>query len=94
MKKVINEFAIEFVQYLREKDVISISQKQINLLTDGKKIKSFSEHLDDFNNRNNNLIKKSRCCGRCDGVNDVCHADRICEKHTKIGCEICFGERW
>jgi hypothetical protein len=57
MKTVINEFAIEFVQYLREKDVISISQKQINLLTDGKEIKSFSEHLVDFNNRNNNLIK-------------------------------------
>jgi hypothetical protein len=67
MKKVINEFAIEFVQYLRENDVISISQKQINLLTDGKKIKSFSEHLVDFNNRNNNLIKKSRCCEICFG---------------------------
>ena len=37
--------------------------------------------------------KKSRCCGRCDGVNDICHADRICENHTEIGCEICFGER-
>jgi len=88
-----NDFAIDFVKYLREKDVISISQKQINLLTDGKKIKSFSEHLIDFNNRKNEQIKKSRCCGRCDGVNDICHADRICEKHNETGCEICFGER-
>ena len=39
------------------------------------------------------LKTKSRCCGRCDGVNDICHADRICEKHTKTGCEICFGKR-
>lgn len=37
--------------------------------------------------------KKSRCCGRCDGVNDICHTDRICDKHTETGCEICFGER-
>jgi len=36
---------------------------------------------------------KSRCCGRCDGVNDICHADRICEKHYEMGCEICFGAR-
>jgi hypothetical protein len=37
--------------------------------------------------------KKSRCCGRCDGVNDICCADRICEQHNDMGCEICFGER-
>ncbi len=43
------DIAINFVQYLREKDVVCISQKQINLLTSGKKIKSFSEHLTDFN---------------------------------------------
>ena len=37
--------------------------------------------------------KKSRCCGRCDGVNDLCHADIICQKHNEMGCEICFRER-
>ena len=43
--------------------------------------------------KENKLKTKSRCCGRCDGVNDICHTDRICEKHTETGCEICFGER-
>lgn len=43
--------------------------------------------------KENKQTKKSRCCGRCDGVNDLCHADRICGKHNDMGCEICFGER-
>ena len=38
-KEILNNFAINFVQYLREKDVVCISQKQINILTSGKKIK-------------------------------------------------------
>ena len=37
--------------------------------------------------------KISRCCGRCDGVTDICHADRICKNHNETGCEICFGAR-
>lgn len=37
--------------------------------------------------------KESRCCGRCDGVNDLCVADTTCEVHEILGCEICFGER-
>lgn len=37
--------------------------------------------------------KKSRCCGRCDGVNDVCVADTKCDPHGIYGCEVCFGER-
>ena len=43
--------------------------------------------------KENKLKPKSRCCGRCDGVNDICHADRICDKHTETGCEICFGKQ-
>jgi len=35
----------------------------------------------------------SRCCGMCDGENDICVADMVCEPHKKIGCEICYGER-
>jgi uncharacterized protein YacL len=42
----INE--IGFVQYLREKSILYISQKEINKLTDGRKIKSFDEHLEDY----------------------------------------------
>ncbi len=41
----------------------------------------------------NKLSTKSRCCGRCDGVNDICVSDMICEKHEEIGCEICYGPR-
>ncbi len=37
--------------------------------------------------------KKSRCCGRCDGVNDLCVADMVCDKHDNMGCEICYGEK-
>lgn len=33
----------------------------------------------------------NRCCGRCDGINDLCVSDSICDKHNKIGCEDCFG---
>ena len=34
--------------------------------------------------------KESRCCGRCDGVNDLCVADTVCDKHKVMGCEECF----
>ena len=37
--------------------------------------------------------RKSRCCGRCDGVNDICVGDMVCEEHGTMGCEICYGER-
>lgn len=36
---------------------------------------------------------ESRCCGRCDGVHDLCVADQVCENHEVMGCEICFGKR-
>lgn len=39
------------------------------------------------------LQKESRCCGRCDGVNDLCVADTVCEDHSVMGCEKCFGQR-
>ena len=34
----------------------------------------------------------NRCCGRCDGVNDLCYTDLTCVTHKHQGCEICFGE--
>ena len=37
--------------------------------------------------------RESRCCGRCDGVNDLCVADIICDEHNEMGCEICYGAR-
>lgn len=36
---------------------------------------------------------KSRCCGRCDGVHDICVGDQVCDAHSETGCEICFGLR-
>ena len=36
---------------------------------------------------------KSRCCGRCDGVHDLCVADMVCDEHDEQGCEICYGAR-
>lgn len=38
------------------------------------------------------IVKPSRCCGRCDGVHDICVTDQICEEHNAQGCEICFGK--
>ncbi len=37
--------------------------------------------------------ENSRCCGRCDGINDICVADMVCELHNEEGCEICYGKR-
>lgn len=34
----------------------------------------------------------NRCCGRCDGVHDLCSADTECDKHGVEGCETCFGK--
>ncbi len=36
---------------------------------------------------------ESRCCGRCNGTDDICVADRVCEPHKITGCEICYGKR-
>jgi hypothetical protein len=58
-----------------------------------KTIEDLNNLVKIFNGKGLTLIKVSRCCGRCDGLNDICHADRTCEKHTETGCEICFGER-
>ena len=37
--------------------------------------------------------RSSRCCGRCDGVNDICVADMTCDLHGSLGCELCYGKR-
>ncbi len=47
----------------------------------------------EFEQRKNKEVKKSRCCGRCDGVHDICITDRVCDTHLEEGCEICYGER-
>lgn len=37
--------------------------------------------------------KSNRCCGRCNGIDDICVTDTTCEPHRILGCEICFGKR-
>lgn len=36
---------------------------------------------------------KNRCCGRCNGFDDICITDTECKDHKELGCEICFGPR-
>jgi hypothetical protein len=55
-------------------------QEWMNIIT----VEQFNEWL------NNPIEKKSRCCGRCDGVNDICVTDMICEEHSETGCKICY----
>lgn len=38
-------------------------------------------------------FQPSRCCGRCDGVSDICVVDKVCDLHKVEGCEICFGAK-
>jgi len=37
--------------------------------------------------------RKGRCCGRCDGVHDLCFSDMTCDAHEVLGCEDCYGKR-
>jgi hypothetical protein len=37
--------------------------------------------------------KITRCCGRCNGVDDLCYTDMCCDDHHEYGCEICYGKR-
>jgi hypothetical protein len=39
------------------------------------------------------VISMPRCCGRCDGVDDLCFTDMCCNDHQEYGCEICYGKR-
>lgn len=34
------------------------------------------------------------CCGKCDGVNNICFADMVCEKHKMQGCEKGHGKKF
>lgn len=37
--------------------------------------------------------KITRCCGRCNGVDDLCYSDMSCDVHKVLGCEECYGKR-
>ena len=42
--------------------------------------------------KKSNTQTKSRCCGRCNGIDDICVADMVCGEHREQGCKICYGE--
>ena len=50
-------------------------------------VKTFVEWLTWFN-----TPKKTRCWGRCDGVNDLCYTDMICPAHDVEGCRVCWPD--
>jgi hypothetical protein len=37
--------------------------------------------------------KITRCCGRCNGIDDLCYTDMTCDNHNERGCETCYGKR-
>jgi hypothetical protein len=65
----------------------------------GEELKEFVEHCFKFNNVVLANVSKSlperkgRCCGRCDGVHDLCFSDMTCDVHSVLGCEDCYGKR-
>jgi hypothetical protein len=76
--------------------------KKIILTTDTDLIKDGVQAIDDefleWFVRNPNcekfeVISMPRCCGRCDGVDDLCFTDMCCNDHQEYGCEICYGKR-
>lgn len=80
-------------------DRLSESQKKFieaNELQGGKfyEINSFKQGKEIIEGIFNPInTKKSRCCGRCDGINDICVTDMVCELHNERGCELCYGMR-
>ena len=75
---------------------------KIILTTDQDLIKDGVQGIDDeflewfVNNPKCEFVefkKKSRCCGRCNGVDDLCYTDMTCDNHNERGCETCYGKR-
>jgi hypothetical protein len=80
--------------------VIAICKKII-LTTDDELIKDGVQAIDDefleWFVRNPSCEKVEvnsipRCCGRCNGIDDLCFTDMTCDDHKERGCEICYGK--
>ena len=76
--------------------------KKIILTTDPDLIKNGIQAIDDefleWFVRNPSCEKVDfnsipRCCGRCNGEDDLCYSDMTCDNHKERGCEICYGKR-
>lgn len=76
--------------------------KRIILTTDtaliNEGVQSISEEFLKWYIENQNCEKvetteKSRCCGRCNGVDDLCFTDMTCTLHESRGCETCYGKK-
>lgn len=80
------EGAVSAVQHYVEDEQVKVNLKKLE-----EKLK---KQADEFVNEEVEVpSKRSRCCGRCDGVNDLCVADTVCDAHEVLGCEVCFGLR-
>lgn len=58
-----------------------------------EKLINFIKEVEDIKEMIAPTKRVSRCCGRCDGVHDICVGDTICEDHNIMGCEKCFDPR-
>lgn len=75
--------------------------RKIILTTDPDLIKNGVQSIDDEflewfikNPKCENVDVNSipRCCGRCNGIDDLCFTDMTCDNHKERGCEICYGK--
>ena len=82
-----------FVNSVHEKNSISNEHFEPFMQQPLKTIGDLNSLVKIFNGKGLTLVKESRCCGRCDGVHDLCVADQFCENHEVMGCEICFRKR-
>ena len=53
------------------------------------------QYPDVYDDRNKLILptQVSRCCGRCNGIDDLCYSDMTCDDHQERGCEKCYGKR-
>lgn len=80
-----------FNEYLHEIDKYEKHIASLRTFTASKELLSQMKEGDKIEEED--MVIRSRCCGRCDRVNDVCVADMICSVHNVTGCEICFGSK-
>lgn len=81
----------------RQYESIHLGKGQITYLNLPRLSDSFiQKYVKEYNKGNiitDVLVEyKNRCCGRCDGVLDLCVSDIVCSDHNEQGCNICFEE--
>ena len=80
LKKVITSDIVDKDKYCEKLINGFLTERESEQLLTGGVSKSLSE-------------RKVRCCGRCDGMHDLCFSDMTCDVHNVLGCEECYGKR-